>query len=313
MFGRSKSFNAAAATKSQETDTGTYFYVSQDSIDRNGKLESPVSYSGEINQFEEKETLRQAYSAENLNSAPPKPEVATVLRHSVSARIGTIRQGGEPVHLPKRSSHAEVVRITERTLPREQDTKIEVPRTKPNHRYSFTSGASALLNSSLKRGSAPITYDEKEGARERTASSGSHIRRHPILMSFKKVTSETSVFYTNIDNNGQTATKHSLQRRASTGSSHGHNHSTKTPEKRPLSVYDNRPASVYDNVNTQRNDGSPNRYSSPVFGIQSIPEETRFSMPAGVRTPPLPRAYKGSGAEDRLAITGARLAQSSVL
>ena len=47
MFGRSKSFNAAAMTKSQETDTGTYFFVSQDSIDRNGELESPVSYSGE--------------------------------------------------------------------------------------------------------------------------------------------------------------------------------------------------------------------------------------------------------------------------
>lgn len=313
MFGRSKSFNAAAMTKSQETDTGTYFFVSQDSIDRNGELESPVSYSGESSQFEDKESLRQAYSAENLNSTPPKSEMVAVPRNSVSARIRTIKQGGEPVRPPRRGSHAEVVSITQHTLPREQDVKTEAPRTKPNHRYSFTSGASALLNSSLKRGSAPITYDEKEGVRERTASSGSHIRRHPILTSFKKVTSETSVFYTTVDNNGDTAAKNSLQRRASTGSSHGNNQSPKIPEKRPLSVYDNRPASVYDNVNSPRNDASPNRYSSPVFGIQSIPEESRFSMPASIRTPPLPRAYKGSGTEDRLAITGARLAQSSVL
>ncbi|XP_031559781.1 rho GTPase-activating protein 32-like isoform X2 [Actinia tenebrosa] len=315
MFGRSKSFNAAMMTKSQETGTGTYFFVSQDSIDRNGELDSPVSYSGDSNQFEDKESLRQAYSAENLNSAPPKSEMVAVPKHPEISRIRTIKQGGEPVRPPRRSSHAEVVSITQRTLPREQETKTEAPRaprTKPN-RHSFTSGASALLSSSLKRGSAPITFDEKEGARERTASSGSHIRRRPILTSFKKVTSETSVFYTTIDSNSDTAAKNSLQRRASTGSSHGNNESPKIPEKRPLSVYDNRPASVYDNVNTQRNDAPPNRYSSPVFGIQSIPEETRFSMPASVRTPPLPRAYKGSGTEDRLAITGARLAQSSVL
>ncbi|KXJ29798.1 Rho GTPase-activating protein 33 [Exaiptasia diaphana] len=85
----------------------------------------------------------------------------------------------------------------------------------------------------------------------------------------------------------------------------------KKREKRPLSVYDNRPVSVYDNVNQR--DLPTQRYSSPVFNCKSIPEESRYSMPANTRTPPLPRSYKGSGPDERLAITGARLAQSSIL
>lgn len=178
--------------------------------------------------------------------------------------------------------------------------------SKPKQRYSFTNASTSVFGkaASLKRGSAPIT---REGSRERLPSNSAHISRHPVLMSFKKITSDEGVYY---DSRNASV---SLQRRASTGSNEGNSsHNSVTTDKRPLSVYDNRPASVYDNVN-QRELPS-HRYSSPVFECKEpIPEETRYSMPSSIRTPPLPRAYKGSPPDKRLAVTGARLAQSSIL
>lgn len=283
-FSRNRGSNASAVTKSQETDAGTFFFVSQETPEQQKDIDSPCSDLGDYKETIAKGPLRQAYSADNLNESIPS-----------QARIRTIKQGGQPVRPPRRTNRAEIVSIAQ-----------SEPASKPKHRYSFTNASTNVFSkaSSLKRGSAPITC---EVSRERLPSNSSvHISRHPVLMSFKKITSDDGVYYDN-----RTANV-SLQRRASTGSNEdSSSRNSVTTEKRPLSVYDNRPASVYDNVN-QRELPS-HRYSSPVFDCkESIPEETRYSMPANIHTPPLPRAYKGSP-DKRLAVTGARLAQSSIL
>lgn len=270
-------------TKTQETDTGTFFFVSQEN---QNNLDSPSSDVGEYKETVDQEPLRQAYSADNLSSESM----------SRQARIRTIKQGGQPVPPPRRrSNRAEIVSIS------------QSESVKPKHRYSFNSVPTNVFSkaASLKRGSAPITC---EGSRERLASNSVYINRHPVLTSFKKVT-DGSIYYDNRDSSV------TLQRRASTGSNDDSSLSRNsvTPDKRPVSVYDNRPVSVYDNVN-QRTETPGHRYSSPVFDCkETIPEETRYSMPTNIHTPPLPRAHKGSGSDKRLAVTGARLARSSIL
>ena len=150
--------------------------------------------------------------------------------------------------------------------------------------------------------------------RERTHSGGTHIRRHPVLTSFKRVSSEHTVFYTKVEYHPVS----SSQRRASTGGGGGgelENAASRqgvssSPEYRPLSVYENRPLSVYDNEPTTF------RYSSPVFSknYNSIPEENyRYSTPANLTPPPMQRKLKGRLSDHQIAITGARLAQASLV
>lgn len=158
----------------------------------------------------------------------------------------------------------------------------------------------------------PVTISfSHQPMRERTSStgsSGSHIRRHPVLTSFKRVSSDQTVFYTKVEYH-PTRPYH---RRASTGDDEIHMtvHRREVPtnsEHRPLSVYDNRPISIYDNEPP-----TAFRYSSPVFSqnYHAIPEEMyRYSTPGTMATPPMARTSKGSRlSEQQIAVTGARLA-----
>lgn len=163
----------------------------------------------------------------------------------------------------------------------------------------------------------PVTISfSHHPVRERTSSSGdgsSHIRRHPVLTSFKRVSSDQTVFYTKTDHHS-TRPNH---RRASTGGDELHMtvHRRDVPtnaEHRPVSVYDNRPISFYDNE-------PPNafRYSSSVFppNYRAIPEERyRYSTPADMGTPPMTRTSKGGRlSEQQITITGARLAHTPLV
>lgn len=165
----------------------------------------------------------------------------------------------------------------------------------------------------------PVTISfSHEPGRERTSpsggSSGSHIRRHPVLTSFKRVSSDQTVFYTKVEYH-PTRPNH---RRASTGGDqlemtvHGREPVPTNSEHRPMSVYDNRPISIYDNEPP-----TAFRYSSPVFtqNYHSIPEERyRYSTPGNMATPPMTRTSKGGRLSDQqIAITGARLAHAPLV
>ena len=163
----------------------------------------------------------------------------------------------------------------------------------------------------------PVTISfSHHPVRERASSSGdgsSHIRRHPVLTSFKRVSSDQTVFYTKVDHHS-TKPNH---RRASTGGDELHMTVQRrdvptNAEHRPVSVYDNRPISFYDNE-------PPNafRYSSPVFpqNYRAIPEERyRYSTPGEMTTPPMTRTSKGGRlSEQQIAVTGARLAHTPLV
>lgn len=146
----------------------------------------------------------------------------------------------------------------------------------------------------------PVTISfSHQPARERSRTVGEmHIRRHPVLTSFKRVSSEQTVFYTKVEYHPTSA----YHRRASTGG--------EELESRPVSVYDNRPISIYDNEPTAH------RYSSPVFSQNycTIPEEKhRYSTPVNMTTPPVKKSSRGRPSDQQIAITGARLAQTSLV
>ena len=161
-----------------------------------------------------------------------------------------------------------------------------------------------------------ISFTHQPARRERTLSSGggsSYIKRHPVLTSFKRVSSDQTVFYTKVEYHPN-RTNH---RRASTGGDQLEMtvHRREVPtnsEHRPVSVYDNRPVSIYDNEPP-----TAFRYSSPVFSqnYNSIPEERyRYSSPGTMVTPPLTRTSKGGRLSDQqVAITGARLAHAPLV
>lgn len=158
----------------------------------------------------------------------------------------------------------------------------------------------------------PVTISfSHQPARERAQTAGAtHIRRHPVLTSFKRVSSEQTVFYTKVEYH-PTRTNH---RRASTGGgeleSSERRQDIPSSEPRPVSVYDNRPISIYDNEPTAY------RYSSPVFSqnYRAIPEEKhRYSTPVTMKTPPMKRSSKGRLSDQQIAITGARLAHASLV
>ncbi|XP_048588973.1 rho GTPase-activating protein 32 isoform X2 [Nematostella vectensis] len=306
FFSRSKSFNTASFSNSQESNSG-FYYVSQD-IDQlpspspvDKSAGSPVSYAGESHSFEE--SLRHAHSAEDLAATPPASDIITVPRHASSMRIKSIMEGGAPVRPPRRSK-AEILSIS--------SSLVHTPRDTMDIKRSSGSVGSQLGRNSSTSGSF----------RERTPSGGALIRRHPVLTSFSKMTSEQTVYVSKVEYVKPSAVPrdsgHSSQRRASTGTQRDidrqtrRNSETKPTEQRPLSVYDNRPASVYDNEPTIKAPEAPlYRYSSPVFTTNyrpdAIPEDARQSCPEG--TPPLPRAYKRRP-QDKFSVTGARLAQS---
>lgn len=163
----------------------------------------------------------------------------------------------------------------------------------------------------------PVTISFKnQPKRERTSSSGSsgsHIRRHPVLTSFKRVSSDQTVFYTKMEYHPNRPN----HRRASTGGDEIHmtvqrRDLPSNGEHRPLSVYDNRPVSIYDN-----DPPIAHRYSSPVFSqnYRAIPEEIyRYSTPGKMDTPPMKRTSKGARlSEQQIAVTGARLAHAPLV
>ena len=158
----------------------------------------------------------------------------------------------------------------------------------------------------------PVTISfSHQPTRERSRTAGEmHIRRHPVLTSFKRVSSEQTVFYTKVEYH-PTRVNH---RRASTGGeeleSSMRRREVQSSEHRPVSVYDNRPISIYDNEPTTY------RYSSPVFSQNygTIPEEKhRYSTPVNMTTPPTKKSPRGRLSNQQIAITGARLAQASLV
>lgn len=159
----------------------------------------------------------------------------------------------------------------------------------------------------------PVTISfSHQPARERSRTAGEvHIKRHPVLTSFKRVSSDQTVFYTKVEYHPTTIN----HRRASTGgeeleNSYVRRREVPSTEHRPVSVYDNRPISIYDNEPTAY------RYSTPVFSQQycAIPEEMhRYSTPVKMTTPPLKRSSKGRLSDQQIAITGARLAHGSLV
>lgn len=158
----------------------------------------------------------------------------------------------------------------------------------------------------------PVTISfSHQPVRERSQTTGEmRIRRHPVLTSFKRVSSDQTVFYTKVEYH-PTKVNH---RRASTGGEEleisVRRQKVPSSEHRPVSVYDNRPISIYDNEPTAY------RYSSPVFSqnYRAIPEEKhRFSNPVDLTTPPLKRSAKGRLSDQQIAITGARLAHASLV
>lgn len=158
----------------------------------------------------------------------------------------------------------------------------------------------------------PVTISfSHQPVREHSQTVGEmHIRRHPVLTSFKRVSSEQTVFYTKVEYH-PTRVNH---RRASTGGeeleSSVRRQEVPSSEHRPVSVYDNRPISIYDNEPTTY------RYSSPVFSQNycTIPEEKhRYSTPVNMTTPPMKKSPRGRLSDQQISITGARLAQASLV
>ena len=158
----------------------------------------------------------------------------------------------------------------------------------------------------------PVTISfSHQPARERSRTVGEmHIRRHPVLTSFKRVSSEQTVFYTKVEYH-PTRVNH---RRSSTGGeeleSSMRRREVPSSEHRPVSVYDNRPISIYDN------EPATYRYSSPVFSQNycSIPEEKhRHSTPVNITASPRRKSSRGKPSDQQTAITGARLAQASLV
>lgn len=160
----------------------------------------------------------------------------------------------------------------------------------------------------------PVTISFTHQPVRQRAQTGSemYVRRHqPVLTSFKRVSSDQTVFYTKVEYH-PTRTNH---RRASTGGEELENSVRRreirlSEQPRPVSVYDNRPISIYDNEPT------PHRYSSPVFSqnYRTIPEEQhRYSTPANMTTPPMKRSSKGRLSDQQIAITGARLAHAPLV
>ena len=158
----------------------------------------------------------------------------------------------------------------------------------------------------------PVTISfSHQPVRERSQTVGEmHIRRHPVLTSFKRVSSEQTVFYTKVEYH-PTRINH---RRASTGGeeleSSVRRREVPSSDHRPVSVYDNRPISIYDNEPTTY------RYSSPVFSQNycTIPEEKhRYSTPVNMTTPPTKKSPRGRLSDQQITITGARLAQASLV
>lgn len=190
------------------------------------------------------------------------------------------------------------------------------PAVRAKHVRSEANHAVSEIRTSLHQ---PVTISfVHQPVRERSSTSEgvvpSHVKRHPVLTSFKRVSSDQTVFCSKVEYHPN----RTLHRRASTGGEqlemsvhrqeiHANN------EHRPLSVYDNRPVSIYDNE-------PPNafRYSSPVFSqnYNSIPEERyRYSSPVDVTTPPFTRttAVEGRLSQQQVAITGARLAHTPLV
>lgn len=158
----------------------------------------------------------------------------------------------------------------------------------------------------------PVTISfSHQPERERSRTVGEmHIRRHPVLTSFKRVSSEQTVFYTKVEYH-PTRVNH---RRASTGGeeleSSMRRREVPSSEHRPVSVYDNRPISIYDN------EPATYRYSSPVFSQNycSIPEEKhRHSTPGNMTTSHVKKSSRGRPSDQQIAITGSRLAQASLV
>ena len=143
------------------------------------------------------------------------------------------------------------------------------------------------------------------------------VKKHPVLTSFKRVTSEQTVFYTTVEYHPAQST--AKQRRASTGADRKDSitfrKQSSNTEYRPVSVYDNWPASVHDR------DPVKCRYSSPVscprFNAPLKAQSHRYSSPVDIRySPPVTRNSKSHRqriSDEKFAITGARLAHASLI